>query len=197
MTLKLAGAINDYGKLFNETLKYKSIDLSDNTDFTYEMRLASLGAEYKNWKILPSSLHESGECWSFEKLVLASNTGIVEWYCNKLCITQQKYSLICENVDVQIIGAFYHRMKIILENFLKIIDFFSGKQVYYTFDISKVYKLLEKKNLEIKNPSIYLLCSKIKQFQIEKDKIFINYFNLEKATDLSQLALFIIIKNFK
>lgn len=187
--------IIDYGKLFEQKFAYGNIDLSNDCDFTYEMRLASLGNEYKNWKILPGSLHDYGESWSFEKLILTSNTGIVEWYCNKFGFSRKTYLCICNNTDIQILGAFYHRMKIILENVCKVIDFFSNKKIYGIFDIDKVNKLLSKKDLEIKNNGIYILCKKIKEFELIKEEICMKYLNLEKATDLSQLALFTLIKN--
>jgi len=187
--------IIEYGTLFDQEFKYKNIKFNDNFDFTHEMRLASLGHEYKNWKVLPSSLHDFGESWPLEKLVLASNTGIVEWYCNKFGFSQNKYLSICNDTDIQILGAFYHRMKIIMESVCKIIDFFSGKQIYGLFDINKLNKLLSDKNLQITNNKVYGLCTKIKEFELIKEEIITKYLNLEKTTDLSQLELFILIKN--
>ena len=187
--------IIDYGTLFEQKFAYGNIDLSDNSDFTYEMRLASLGTEYKNWKILPGSLHDYGETWSLEQLISTSNTGIVEWYCNKFGFSRETYLCICNNTDIQILGAFYHRIKIILENVCRVIDFFSNKKIYGIFDIDKVNKLLSKKDLEIKNNALYILCKKIKEFELIKEEIYMKYLNLEKATDLSQLALFTLIKN--
>lgn len=187
--------IIDYGRLFEQKFAYKNIELSNNDDFTYEMRLASLGKEYKNWKILPGSLHDYGESWSFEKLILTSNTGIVEWYCNKFGFSHNTYLYICNDTDIQILGAFYHRMKIILENVCRVIDFFSNKKIYGMFDIDKVNKLLSKKDLKIKNNGIYILCEKIKEFELIREEICIKYLNLEKATDFSQIALFTLIKN--
>ena len=187
--------IIEYGIIFEQDFKYNNIDLTNNTDFTFEMRLASMGTEYKNWEILPGLLHDSGESWSYEKLILTSNTGIVDWYCNKFGFSHEKYLYICTNRDVQILGAFYHRMKIILENVHTIIDFFSNKKIYGIFDMSKLNKLLSNKFLHEKNKSIYNLCIKIKEFENKKEEIIIKYLNLEKTIDCSQLALFILIKN--
>ena len=187
--------INEYGTLFEHEFTYKNLNLNNNSDFTYEMRLASMGTQYKNWKILPGLLHDFGETWSFDELVLTSNSGIVEWYCNKFGFPREKYLCICNNIDIQILGAFYHRMKIILENVCRVTDFLFGKKIYGIFDIDKVNKLLSNKDLKIKNNTIFNLCTKIKNFELEKEKIINKYLNLEKATDLSQFALFILIKN--
>jgi hypothetical protein len=191
--------IIDYGTLLEQDFTYKNLNLvndsDSNSDFTFEMRLASLGKEYKNWKISPGLLHDLGESWTFEKLILTSNTGIVQWYCNKFGLSDEQYLHICDNVDIQILGAFYHRMKIILENVCRIIDFFSGKKIYNTFDISKVNKLLTKRDLQVKNPDIFNSCTKIKEFELGKEEIINKYLNLERATDLSQYALFTLIKN--
>jgi hypothetical protein len=186
----------EYDKLFEENFIYKNINFSQvyDNDFSYEMRLASLGTEYKNWKILPGLLHEYGESWSFEELILTSNTGIVEWYCNKFGFSHETYLAIGANIDVQLLGAFYHRMKIILENISKIMDFFSNKQIYGMFDINKLNKLLSNKELEKKYFDTFILCKKIKEFELIKDELFEKYVHLEKVTDLSQLVLFILIK---
>jgi hypothetical protein len=185
-----------HGTKFEDNFSYKQINLLDDDQFNYEMRIATLGKEYKNWKILPSDLHDFGESWSFENLVLASNTGIVEWYCNKFGFSKDKYLHICNDTDVQILGAFYHRMKIVLENVYRIIDFFSGKKIYNTFDIYKVKKLLLKKNSINNNDNIYNLCTKIINFEIKKEEIITKYLNLEKMTNFAQHALFSLIKNF-
>jgi hypothetical protein len=185
--------IFSYGTLLKD-FSYKKIESINNSDFTLEMRTASLGREYKNWKILPTSLHEFGETWTFEELVITSNTGIVEWYCNKLLLSKEEYIKVCENYDIKIIGVFYHRMKIILENIYQIIDFFSGKKINHV-DMTFVKKFIIRPNIQIKNKIIYDECIKILDFEKTYDFLFDNYLNLEKATDLSQMILFLIIKN--
>lgn len=184
-----------YGQLFEQEFVYKDVDITDDSDFTLDMRIASLGREYSNWNILPISLHEEGETWSLERLVSASNTGIVEWYCKKLGLSTQEYVKLSENLNIQIIGAFYHRMKIILENIEKIFRFFAGKKIYNLFDINIVNKLLDKPNFKISNPKEYELCIKIKEYELKQEEITNKYLNIERVTDLSQLTLFTIIKN--
>ena len=157
--------IKEYGELLKGDYNYKNQDLTKNDDFTFEMKIASLGSEYKNWKISPSSLHETGELWSFEQMVIASNTGLVEWYCNKFGYSNDKYLKICDNIDIQILGAFYHRMKIILENVYKIIDYFKSGKKYGMFDINIIDKLLLKKDLDKKNKKLYELCTEIKKIK--------------------------------
>jgi len=195
---KILGWINlilDYGKILEQDFIYKGIDIGNNSDFTLEMRLASLGSEYKNWKILPKSLHESGETWSWEKLALASNTGIVEWYCKKLGVSSDEYNRLSENLNVQILGAFYHRMKIALENINLIFGFFAGRKIYNHFDMNIVNKLLSKPNFKMSKPKVYESCTKIKEYDLRQEEIMNKYLNIEKATDLSQLTIFTIIKN--
>ena len=190
--------IINYGTLLNDETLFLNFNL-DNTCFTQEMRLASLGKEYKNWKILPFKLHDSGETWSYEQLVLTSNTGLVEWYCNKLDLTKEDFIKVCNNENVKILGAFYHRMKIILENINLIFDFLAGKKIYGFFDIFCIDKILSTQNLKIKNSKIYELCIIVKEYQSEseseKSELITKYMELEKAIDLSQLALFNFIKD--
>jgi hypothetical protein len=187
--------IMEYGELCEQKFVYKDVDITNDSDFTLEMRIASLGREYKKWKIFPGELHETGETWSLEKLVSASNTGIVEWYCRKLGLPIETYLKLSENLNVQILGAFYHRMKIISENIENIFKFFAGKKIYNLFDISILNKLLSKPNFKISNPKAYELCIKIKEYEFKQEEITNKYLNIERAIDLSQLTLFTIIKN--
>ena len=187
--------IIEYGELFEQEFEYKDVDITDYSDFTLDMRLASLGCEYFNWKVSPTSLHEEGESWSWERLVSASNTGIIEWYCKKLGLLNQDYIKLSENLNIKVLGAFYHRMKIILENIEKIFGFFAGKKIYNLFDINILNKLLAKPKFKTSSPKEYELCIKIKEFESKQEEITNKYLNIEKATDLSQLTLFTIIKN--
>lgn len=165
----------------------------DSTYFTHEMRLASLGREYKNWKILPSKLHENGEIMSFEELVLASNTGLVEWYCNKFGYSKEKYEKICNDENVKILGAFYHRFKILVEKVNEILNFLSGKKIY-NFDLNCIDKLLLKNNFETKQTLLYDLCLKIKNYEINKDFLLKNYIKMEEVVEFAQISLFNYIR---
>lgn len=186
--------IINYGTILNDKELFKSFNI-DDTFFTQEMRLASLGLEYKNWNILPKILHESGEIWYFDKLIECSNTGLVEWYCNKFNLTKDEYIKVCKNKDIQILGVFYHRMKIIMENIYKIFDFFSGKNIYGLFNLSCIQKLMSRRDFQIKNQKLYELCIKIKKYKDIQYSLTINYLNLEKALEYSQIALFNHIKD--
>jgi hypothetical protein len=183
-----------YGTLLDDEMLFKNFDLH-NEDFTYDERIASIGKEYYNWKILPSDFHENGEKWNFEKLVIVSNTGLVDWYCKKFNYNQEIIYKIVNDTTVKILGAFYHRMKIIIENINLILDFMTGKSIYNFFDLSKITKLQSKKDFIVKYPLNNELCIKIKDYCNNYDEIFIKYLVIEKATDLAQLALFNYIKN--
>lgn len=174
---------------------YKMFDCFnlDSTYFTHEMRLASLGREYKNWKILPFKLHENGEMWSFEQLVLASNTGLVEWYCNKFGYSKEEYEKICNDENIKILGAFYHRFKIALEKINVTINFLSGKK-FYSFDLTSINKLLLKNDFETRQPSLYELCVKIKNYETNKELLIKNYIKIEETVEFAQLALFNYIR---
>lgn len=161
--------------------------------FTHEMRLASLGREYKNWKIIPSKLHEDGEMWSFDKLVLASNTGLVEWYCNKFGYSKEKYEKICNDKNVKILGAFYHRFKILAEKVNEILNFLSGKKIY-GFDLNSIDKLLAKTDFDTRQPLLYELCIKIKNYETKKDFLIKNYIKIEEVVEFAQIALFNYIR---
>ncbi len=169
----------------------------DATYFTHEMRLASLGREYKNWKILPSKLHENGEMWTFEELIIASNTGLVEWYCNKLNYSKEQYENICKDENVKLLGAFYHRFKILVERINEILNFLSSKKKIYGFDINCVDKLLNKEDLKTKKPIIYEICFKIKKCETNKELLYKNYLKIEECVEFAQIALFNYILNFK
>jgi hypothetical protein len=186
--------IQNYGALLDNDTLFVKFNL-DDTYFTQEMRLASMGREYKNWKILPKIFHESGESWDYKKLVLTSNSGLVEWYCKKLNLTIDEYIQVCDNDTIKILGVFYHRMKIIIENINKIFDFLSGKKIYNLFDISCVEKLLSRQDFKIRNYEQYEMCIKIKEYQLLQEELTLKYLNLEKAIELSQMALFNYIRD--
>jgi hypothetical protein len=189
--------ILNYAKLLDSDELFKDFNL-DDTFFTQEMRLASLGKEYKNWKIIAKDLHDNGEMWLYDKLIITSNTGLIEWYCNKFNLTSDEYKIVCDDKNIQLLGAFYHRMKIIIENIYKIFIFFSGKNIYKFFNISCIKKLLLKPDLQIKNSKVFIMCNKIKKYyetQEIQENLTIKYLNLEKALELSQVAIFNYIRN--
>ena len=168
----------------------------DSVYFTHEMRLASLGREYKNWNILPSKLHENGEMWSFDELVLTSNTGLVEWYCNKFGYSKEKYENICNDENIKILGAFYHRFKITLEKINELFNFLFGKK-FYNFDLNCIDKLLAKTDFNIKQPLLYDLCVKIKNYETNKECLMKKYIKIEEIVEFAQIALFNYIRENK
>jgi len=202
--------INDFGVLnkilnwieivqtYSLVNNYKIFDCFnlDSAYFTHDMRLASLGREYKNWNTLPSKLHENGEMWSFDELVLTSNTGLVEWYCNKFGYSKDKYEKICNDENIKILGAFYHRFKIALERINEILNFLSGKKIY-NFDLKCIDKLLAKKDFETKQPLLHVICIKIKNYETNKECFMKNYIKIEKTVEFAQLALFNYIREYK
>jgi hypothetical protein len=189
--------IVDYGSLLDIDFNYKNINMVSNEEFSFDMRLASLGSEYKNWSVVPKLLHEDGESWSWEKLVQVSNTGLISWYCDKLGLSNGAYIQLTENLDIQHLGAFYHRMKIILENVEKIFGFLNGGKIYNNVDIKIIDKVMHRPNFKELNPLAYELCEKIKYYQLNQEPLTNRYLNMEKATDMAQLALFSIIKQNK
>jgi hypothetical protein len=177
--------IIDYSELLDNDLLFSIFDL-DTSLFTNEMRLASLGNEYYNWCIKAHDLHRKGERYKYEKLILISNTGIVEWYCKKFNITNENYNKIINNDNIRLLGAFYHRLKIIIENIRNIFEFFNGKYIYTYFKLDTLNNLLKKS----KNKEIYDLCLKIKNYYDNQENLINKYINLEKAVELSQIAIF-------
>lgn len=198
--------VNEYGKNLNIEWKFIGLDdilgrtygekdfIADSKEFTQEMRNASFGTEYKEWKITPGLLHDYGETWSYEQLVLTSNTGIIWWYCKKLF--KNNYEKICDDINIQLLGAFFHRTKIILENVNKLLDFLFNNKKFENLTLDQVIKINSSPYLEKKNSTIFLLTNQILQTANSKDIFFDNYLNIEKVIDLSQLNIFLIVKNF-
>jgi hypothetical protein len=182
--------IFEHGKLFSSGLK--DFEISEDKDFTLEMKRASLGTEYYEWKVLPSELHESGESWTFEKLVLCSNTGLVHWYCNYFSYSKTEYEKCIENSEICILGAFYHRMKIVMENIYRVIDFLEGKWYEYC-NISSVHKLFAKPSIKESNPNLYNIIERI--VKLDKKELIENYLIIETVLDLVQQKIFSISKN--
>jgi hypothetical protein len=180
--------------LYNDLLKNNIFQEFDTNDkfFTNEMRLASLGTEYYNWNIIASSLHQKGEKYKYEKLAKISNTGLVEWYCNKLNFSKEKYNKICKDSKIILLGVFYHRLKIIIENIRNIFEFFNGKYIYNYFQIKSLNNLLQKTS----KYNIYYLCSNIKYYYDNQNILLNKYLILEQTIELSQIVLFNNIKNF-
>jgi hypothetical protein len=173
---------------------FKSFDLNI-TFFTHEMRTASLGAEYTKWEILPFQFHEDGETWSFDKLVVTSNTGLVNWYCSKLNYTNEEYEKICNDENVKILGSFFHRYKIVSEKINEIMNLFSGYK-FNNFDFNCIDKLLSQTNFKLKQPKLYTLCVEINNYKKKKDLLFKNSIEIEKSIEFSQIALFNYITAF-
>lgn len=90
----------------------------DAEGFNYNMRLASLGREYKE---AVGHIHFDGERWPYENLVAFTIGGrIIDWYVDQLKrkgleFTPEDIQRIKENNDLQILGAFFHRYKIVAE----------------------------------------------------------------------------------
>lgn len=80
--------------------------------FNKEMREASFGMEYK---IYVAPIHYDGEKWTYERLVYFSNEGILDWYARKLGKTAAEFEAIKRIPELQILGAFFHRYKIVAE----------------------------------------------------------------------------------
>jgi hypothetical protein len=189
--------VEDYGEKLKIPWEFIGLDdykeknlFQDQEKFTIEMRNASFGIEYSNWKISPGLLHDYGETWTYDQLVLASNTGLVWWYCKKL--SKDAYEEICKNYPIQLLGAFFHRVKIILENVNKLLNFlFNGKQ-FNNFTLEQIFKLDSSTHIK-KNPKVYTLTKYIIEVSTNRDKFFKNYVNIEKFIDLAQLNIFLII----
>lgn len=92
----------------------------DAEGFTYNMKYASFGSEYNK---PVGHIHSDGERWSFENLVQFTMDGrIIDWYIKKLKeqgneFTEEEIQQIKSNEDLQILGAFFHRYKIVAERY--------------------------------------------------------------------------------
>lgn len=178
---------NAYLKL-NHKLSTEEID----ADFTFVLKRASLGTEYKKWKIIPHDFHAYGETWSYDELVLCSNTGLIDWYCNYFSYSETEYLECVKNLEICTLGACFHRLKIIMENIYKIIDFVIENKNYEYYNMTNVKKLLHKTYLKEKNSELFGFLEKIAY--IDKEKLMENYLVLESLTDLIQQKIFRIIK---
>ena len=80
------------------------------------MREAGLGAGYG---IQTGVIHGDGETWSYDRLKDFSYKGMVKWWSDKLGNTDAEYAALKSNETLAILGAFYHRYKVVAEQYNK------------------------------------------------------------------------------
>ena len=202
--------LQNMDSLFLLPLTYEDVDLTDfetnklyeKSKFEHKHRLASLGIDYPKWSELSIKIHSEGETWNFERLKTASNTGLTEWYVRTIFEEMEiendtiydkefiniVYEIACNDDDVKIFGTAFHRMKIMNENFLKIIDFLDDKAMYENLTIKGVERLYTSKVLIDK-------CKIILDHHKKTFEIVTNFYSVEKITDNIQMLLFYRIKN--
>jgi hypothetical protein len=88
------------------------------------MRLAALGHGYA---INVSIIHHDGETWPYERLVDFSFDGLFDWYARTLGLPKEQLGTLRDTIpELSILGAFFHRFKIVLENLNTMMGLLNG-----------------------------------------------------------------------
>lgn len=164
--------------------------------FTYEMRLASLGRDYTN---LVGSIHRDGEKRSYDELVDFTMEGrIVDWYIQQLGIAKEDIPTIKASNELKILGAFFHRYKIVAErvgaarnNLSKGVYGFFNQAQYTQFTGETSYDVF------LKNPPPKFYEPMKKKIQVLANLVGDKAIDLpiETAIDRAQCVMFYIVKH--
>ncbi len=183
----------------------------DKEGFTYEMRLAGLGNGYS---VNAHSLHVDGEQWHHNKLITFSMNGIVKWWIDHLKFTEQNpngiqftevdLKKIKANKDLYLLGAFFHRYKILIEIFQDLtLTLNGGVKQFSIFNKANNDEWIGRNSFKryanfdnISNPSKHVakiiatkISNLIEQFEENID------FPIQSALDKAQCIMFYIVKN--
>lgn len=171
--------------------------------FSYDMRVASLGREYKN---PVGHIHSDGERWTFEDLVFFTMNGrIIDWYIQQLkyqgiIFTAEDIQRIKTNPDLQVLGAFFHRYKIVAEkiavlrrNVAKGISAFFTRYSAYTGKNSYGKLLADKNTFARPLPTAVLESLPIFVRHVSVNTT-ISDLPIEMAIDRAQCLMFYIVK---
>ncbi len=110
---------------------------------TYGRNYTALHARGKT----TGELHSTGERQSFATLNEFSKYGIMEWYSRQLN-TKDKWDELTDKEDVQTLGAFFHRFKIVLEKLLILLDLLQLGMNFFIPNLESMSELVIKKAVE-------------------------------------------------
>ena len=177
--------------------------------FNLDMRYATFGEKYKK---SVGHIHHDAEKWSYEQLVDFTIDGrIIDWYIEELKkqgidFTDEDIGRIKANKSLQILGAFYHRYKIVAERFSQAQSNFEKGVYHFLRGISRYNKIkmntfvgknsyrqfLEAQNIS-KGDSIKKYITKLSEFASlnfeGRDTV------IELAIDRAQCLMFYIVKH--
>lgn len=173
----------------------------ENEGFTLAMRYATFGREYN---INVGHIHIDGESWSFQKLRDFSFNGIVKWYTRQMNTpySEQDLTKLKENETLAILGAFFHRYKVVAERlqaarrvlYEGLSYLFSGKASMKNLSGVTSYK-------QFMNQSPQIKVSPVLKDAIEKMSAFVDSditakdLAIESAIDKAQCLMFYIVKH--
>jgi hypothetical protein len=86
--------------------------------FNKKIREATVGKEYLDAIVN----HENGEMTTYDELVDISLRGMIKWYCEQAKLSDEEYKKIINMDEIKILGAFYHRYKVIIEHYNHTLD---------------------------------------------------------------------------
>ena len=166
--------------------------------FNANTRMASLGHNYPNAIVS----HANSEQWPFEKLVDISTRGLVGWYCKKAKLSAEECATVTNMPEVQILGAFFHRYKVLIEHIhtarralrkgWSAILMIPGKKDKI------IVRLYDSKKVEDLNLLTDLITIEEYFYGTKKYKDFFTVeLPLESAVEKAQCLLWVIVKNKK
>jgi hypothetical protein len=172
----------------------------DGEGFTHYMKEATTGSQYRNpvWHI-----HIDGERWSYDTLVdFTMNGRIIDWYIKQfqnqgIVFTPEDIERIKSMEELKILGAFFHRYKVVAERLRSAIDNLEKGVArfvpkYSTYTTTDSYdQFLRKPNLKI-SPSMIPKFKLLRDF-VQNNTTGKNRF-IELAIDRAQCLMFLIVK---
>jgi len=84
-----------------------------------------------NYKVPPMGVHEYGVHWSFDKLNEMNMGGMLDWYCRKAGLNMEECEHVMGMEEVQLLGAFFLRYKVVLEHIEALYHFLINKENDY------------------------------------------------------------------
>ena len=167
--------------------------------FDYDMRKAGLGAGYN---VYTGEIHDDGEEWDYEKLQHFTMNGIVGWWINHLkstgvTFTDDEIKRIKENDILAILGAFFHRYKIVAERFSQlrrvlnkgVVEILIKQKNYTGLNSFKKYGNSEDEKTKPAKANMKKIGSFVETFGLAAD------LPIESAIDKAQCIMFYIIKH--
>lgn len=172
----------------------------DGEGFTYSMKQATFGREYRN---PVGHIHADGETWSYDTLVDFTMDGrIIDWYIKKfqnqgIVFTPEDIERIKSMEELKILGAFFHRYKVVAERLRYAIDNLEKGVArfvpkYSTYTTTDSYdQILTKPNIKL-GPSMKTKLNLLRDF-VQNNTTGKNRF-IELAIDRAQCLMFLIVK---